>query len=145
MNINSVEVLLVADDISDAELMIRELKNYNMANSLLHVKNGQEAIEFVFGKGKFQKRDVLLPPKIILLDMQMPDSWVEVLQRMKNDPLTKAIPVVVLASSKEREDVQRCYELGANSYVVKPADFEGFACLIKNLGFYWLLLNQPLL
>jgi two-component system response regulator len=145
MNPNSVEVLLVEDNINDAELAIRELKKHNMANNLVHVKNGEEALEFVFATGKFEgMRDITRPPKVILLDIQMPKvNGIEVLERIKADERTRAIPIVILTSSKEDPDIQRCYLLGANSYIVKPVNFEGFAQAIKNLGFYWLLLNQP--
>jgi two-component system response regulator len=145
MNQNLVEVLLVEDNIVDAELAIRELKKHNMANNLVHVKNGEEALEFIFGTGKFKgSRDMSRPPKVILLDIQMPKvNGIEVLEKIKSDERTKAIPVVVLTSSKEDPDIQKCYKLGANSYIVKPVNFEGFAVAIKNLGFYWLLLNQP--
>ena len=144
MNQNSVEILLVEDNIADAELAIRELKKHNMANNLVHVKNGEEALEFIFANGKFTgMRDASRPPKVILLDIQMPKiNGIEVLERIKADERTKTIPVVILTSSKEDPDIQRCYLLGANSYIVKPVNFEGFAQAIKNLGFYWLLLNQ---
>jgi two-component system, response regulator len=145
MSPNSVEVLLVEDNIADAELAIRELKKHNMANNLVHVKDGEEALNFVFATGKFAgMRDASRPPKVILLDIQMPRvNGIEVLERIKADERTKTIPVVILTSSKEDPDIQRCYLLGANSYIVKPVNFEGFAQAIKNLGFYWLLLNQP--
>ena len=145
MNPNSVEILLVEDNVTDAELTIRELKKHNMANNLVHVKNGEEALEFIFATGKYAStREVHHPPKVILLDIQMPKvNGIEVLQRIKADERTRSIPVVILTSSKEHPDVQKCYDLGANSYIVKPVNFEGFAQAIKNLGFYWLLLNQP--
>ena len=145
MNQNSVEVLLVEDNTVDAELAIRELKKHNMANNLVHVKDGEEALAFIFGTGSFAgSRDISYPPKVILLDIQMPKvNGIEVLERIKSDERTKAIPAVVLTSSKEDPDIQKCYKLGANSYIVKPVNFEGFAQAIKNLGFYWLLLNQP--
>lgn len=145
MNHNSVEVLLIEDNITDAELTIRELKKHNMTNNLVHVKNGEEALDFIFATGKYaDTRSVQYPPKVILLDIQMPKvNGIEVLQRIKADPLTRATPVVILTSSKENPDIQKCYDLGANSYIVKPVNFEGFAQAIKNLGFYWLLLNQP--
>jgi CheY-like chemotaxis protein len=145
MNHNSVEVLLVEDNTSDAELTIRELKKHNMANNLVHVKNGEEALDFIFATGKYAgTREVQYSPKVVLLDIQMPKvNGIEVLQKIRNDPRTKATPVVILTSSKEDPDIQRCYSLGANSYIVKPVNFEGFAQAIKNLGFYWLLMNQP--
>ena len=144
MNPNSVEVLLVEDNINDAELTIRELKKHNMANNLFHVKDGEEALEFIFANGKFaDKRDIQYPPRVILLDIQMPKvNGIEVLQKIKADERTRATPVVILTSSKEDPDIKKCYDLGANSYIVKPVNFEGFAEAIKNLGFYWLLLNQ---
>ena len=144
MNPNSIEILLVEDNITDAELTIRELKKHNMANNLVHLKNGEEALDFIFSTGKYAGNEKPHPPKVILLDIQMPKiNGIEVLQRLKSDPQTRAIPVVILTSSKEDPDVQKCYTLGANSYIVKPVNFEGFAQAIKNLGFYWLLLNQP--
>ncbi|HYE56073.1 MAG TPA: response regulator [Chitinophagaceae bacterium] len=141
---NIVNVLLVEDNQSDAELTIRELKKHNMANDLFHVKDGEEALEFMFATGRYEgKRDIASTPKVILLDIQMPKvNGMEVLEKLKADPRTAATPVVILTSSKEHPDVTRCYSLGANSYIVKPVSFEGFAQAIKNLGFYWLLLNQ---
>lgn len=144
MNLNTVDLLLVEDNIEDAELATRELKKHNFANHLFHVSNGEEAIDFVFARGKFTgQRTADNPPKLILLDIQMPKlNGIEVLQQIRSDERTKAIPVVMLTSSREDPDVKACYHLGANSYIVKPVDFEGFAQAIKNLGFYWLLLNQ---
>ena len=144
MNYNSVEVLLVEDNMEDAEMTIRELKRNNMANNLFHVKDGEEALEFIFAEGKYaDSRDLLYKPKVILLDIQMPKvNGIEVLQKVKADLRTSSTPVVILTSSKEDPDIQRCYKLGANSYLVKPVNFEGFAAAIRHLGFYWLLLNQ---
>ena len=145
MNSNSVEVLLVEDNIIDAELTIRELKKHNMANNLFHAKNGKEALEFIFATGRFEgERDIAIPPKLVLLDIQMPKvNGIEVLQKIKSDTRTRSLPVVILTSSKENPDIQKCYDLGANSYIVKPVNFESFAEAIKNLGLYWLLINQP--
>ena len=144
MNPNSVDVLLVEDNLDDAELTIRELKKNGMANNLFHVQDGEEALDFIFAKGKYaDTRDILYPPRLILLDIQMPKvSGIEVLEKVKANENTKTTPVVILTSSKEDPDIQKCYALGANSYIVKPVNFEGFATSIKNLGFYWLLLNQ---
>jgi len=135
----------VDDNANDAELTIRELKKHNMANNLVHVKDGKEALEFIFATGKYAGlRDVDYPPRVVLLDIQMPKvNGIEVLQKIKSDARTRSTPVVMLTSSKEDPDVKKCYELGANSYIVKPVNFEGFAEAIKNLGFYWLLLNHP--
>lgn len=144
MNKNSVDILLVEDNINDAELAIRELKRHNMANNLVHLLDGEEAIEFIFAQGKYNgERTIEHPPKLVLLDIQMPKvNGIEVLEKIKSDERTKAIPVVILTSSKEDPDIKKCYHLGANSYIVKPVNFESFADAIKNLGFYWLLLNQ---
>jgi two-component system, response regulator len=145
MNLNSVDLLLVEDNVNDAELAIRELKKHNLANNLFHVSDGEEALDFIFATGKYShKRIVDQPPKVILLDIQLPKiNGFEVLQRIKADERTKMTPVVMLTSSKEDPDIQKSYKMGANSYIVKPVNFEGFAESIKNLGFYWLLLNQP--
>ena len=145
MNYNAVDVLLVEDNINDAELTIRELKKHDMANSLYHVKDGEEALDFIFAEGKYKDvRDRLYPPKLILLDIQMPKiNGMEVLKKIKSDEQMRSTPVVILTSSKEDPDIQKSYFLGANSYIVKPVDFKGFTEAIKNLGFYWLLLNQP--
>lgn len=145
MDVNSVEILLVEDNINDAELTIRELKKNNLANSLVHVKDGEEALEFIFATGRFAgNRNISSMPKVVLLDIQMPKvNGIEVLQKIKSDDRTKMIPVVMLTSSKEDPDIQKCYKLGANSYIVKPVNFIGLAEAIKSIGFYWLILNQP--
>ena len=145
MNVNSIDLLLVEDNSSDAELTIRELKKHNLANSLFHVRDGEEALEFIFATGKYAGlRSVESSPKLILLDIKMPKvDGIEVLAQIKADKQTKKTPVVILTSSKEDPDIQRCYDLGANSYIVKPVNFESFAQAIMNLGFYWLLLNHP--
>jgi two-component system, response regulator len=144
MNHNLVELLLVEDNLDDAELAIRELKKHQLTNNLFHAKDGAEALDFIFATGKFEGvRNVGFPPKLILLDIQMPKiNGIEVLQKVKSDERTKIIPVVMLTSSREDPDIQKCYAMGANSYIVKPVNFERFAEGIKNLGFYWLLLNQ---
>ena len=145
MNHNSVDILLVEDNPDDAELTIRELKKHNLANNLFHVSDGEEALEFIFATGRYANtRDLDIAPKLILLDIQMPKvNGIEVLEKIKSNELIKSIPVVMLTSSKEDPDIKKCYALGANSYIVKPVNFEGFAESIKNLGYYWLLLNQP--
>jgi two-component system, response regulator len=144
MNPNSIEVLLVEDNINDAELTLRELKKHHLANACYHAKDGEEALDFIFATGKFTGvRSIVAPPKLVLLDIQMPKiNGIEVLERVKGDERTKATPVVMLTSSKEDPDIQKCYKLGANSYIVKPVNFENFTQAIKNIGFYWLLLNQ---
>lgn len=145
MNLNTVDLLLVEDSINDAELTIRALRKHNLANNLYHVKDGEEAIDFIFAKGEYaQLRNLNNPPKLILLDIQMPKlNGIEVLQIIKADERTNLIPIVILTSSKQDPDIKACYKLGINSYIVKPVNFEGFANSIKDLGFYWLLLNQP--
>jgi CheY-like chemotaxis protein len=145
MNLNTLDLLLVEDNMSDAELTIRELNKHNFANQLYHVKDGEEALEFIFATGKFAGiRDATNPPRLILLDIQMPKvNGFEVLQKIRADDRTSITPVVILTSSKEDPDIKACYKLGANSYIVKPVNFEGFAESIRSLGFYWLLLNQP--
>lgn len=145
MNYNSVDVLLVEDNNVDAEMTIRELKKYQLANNLFHVEDGEEALDFIFAEGKFAgTRNVDFPPRLILLDIQMPKvNGMEVLAKIKSDERTKTTPVVILTSSKEHPDIQKCYDLGANCYIVKPVNFERFADAIKTLGFFWLLLNQP--
>lgn len=145
MNTQPVDILLVEDNPDDAELTINELKEHKMSNHLFHVTDGEEALDFIFATGKYAGREQAhRTPKLVLLDIKMPKvDGLEVLEKLKTDPLTRVIPVVMLTSSKEDPDIRRCYELGANSYIVKPVNFDGFAQAIKNLGFYWLLLNEP--
>ena len=144
MNYNSVDILLVEDNADDAELTIHQLKKHNMANNLVHVSDGEEALEFIFATGKYAGQEAIVnSPKLVLLDIKMPKvNGIEVLEKLKSDERTRRIPVVILTSSKEDPDIKECYDLGANSYIVKPVNFEGFAQAIMNLGFYWLLLNQ---
>jgi two-component system response regulator len=138
-----IELLLVEDNIDDANLAIRALKKNNLANQLFHVKDGAEAIDFIFGQGKYTGR-LYKKPEVILLDLKMPKlNGIEVLKILKADELTKNIPVVILTSSKEDPDIKACYELGANSYIVKPVEFDTFSKTICQLGIYWLMINQP--
>ena len=135
--------MLVEDNVSDAELTIRALKKKNLANHLIHLKNGAEALDFIFGRGAYSGRDVQENPKVILLDLKMPKvNGLEVLAQIRADERTKKIPVVVLTSSKEDPDIDACYALGVNSYIVKPVEFDNFFEAVSQLGFYWLLLNQ---
>lgn len=143
-NPNAVELLLVEDDPQDLELALRALKKANLANHIVVARDGAEALDFVFGEGDLEGRPLSARPKVILLDLKLPKvDGLEVLRRLKGDPRTKAIPVVMLTSSKEQRDIVESYQLGVNSYIVKPVDFEGFAAAVRDLGCYWLLLNQP--
>ncbi len=144
MSLNAVEILLVEDSMDDAELTIRALKKNNLANNLLHVSDSEAALEFIFATGKFSERNINIPPKLILLDMHMPKiNGLEILKQIKSNEQTKKYPVVILTSSKENKDIEKCYELGANSYIVKPVDFDTFSETIGKLGWYWLQINQP--
>jgi len=141
---SEIEILLVEDNLSDAEMTMRALKKKNISNNIIHLKDGAEALDFVFGTGQYEGRNIDKKPKIILLDLKMPKvNGIEVLQTLKSDERTKTIPVVVLTSSKEDPDIKTCYSLGVNSYIVKPVGFENFSTAIADLGVYWLLLNQP--
>ena len=143
MNDSQVEILLVEDNPHDAEMTIRALKKVNLANKLIHLKDGAEALDFVFAKGTFADRQIQNKPKVILLDIKMPKiDGIEVLRQIKSNDVTKTIPVVIMTSSKEEQDVITSYNFGVNSYVVKPVDFEGFAKAVSQLGFYWLITNQ---
>ncbi len=145
MNLNEVEILLVEDNETDAELTIRALKRKNLANKLVWAKDGAEALDFIFGEGEYSERDVEKGlPRLILLDLRMPKvDGLEVLQAIKADERTKMIPVVVLTSSKEDRDIVESYELGVNSYVSKPVEFDEFTEAVSTLGLYWMLLNNP--
>ena len=140
---NEVEILLVEDNPHDAELTLRALKKRNLANRLLHAKDGAEALEFLFANGAYVHRKVAYTPRVILLDLKLPKvDGLEVLRKIKADERTRTIPVVVLTSSREDSDLAECYALGVNSYIVKPVEFENFVKAVSDLGFYWLLLNQ---
>lgn len=143
MNENEVEILIVEDNPDDAELAIRALRKSHLANNVTHLIDGAEAIDFLFGTGPYAHRDINNVPKVILLDLKMPKvNGLEVLQRIKSEPLTKTIPVVILTSSAEDPDIKNSYELGANSYIVKPVEFNNFAKIISELGMYWLVINK---
>lgn len=144
MTHDEVEILLVEDNLEDAELTMRALKKNNVLNNLLHVKDGAEALDFIFCKGKYSDRSISIKPRVILLDLNMPKvNGIEVLRELKANEQTKGIPVVVLTSSKEDPDVSICYQLGVNSYIVKPVDFQNFTSAVAEIGMYWLLLNYP--
>jgi len=138
-----IEIVLVEDNPGDAELAIRALKKQNFANKLIHLQDGAEAMDFIFGTGEYEGRNVGNTPKVILLDLKMPKvSGIEFLMKIKSDPRTKSIPVVILTSSAQDPDIERCYELGANSYIVKPVEFDNFAKTVADLGMYWVVMNR---
>jgi two-component system response regulator len=139
-----VEILLVEDNPADAELALRALKKNNLANKIIHVGDGEEALDFLFARGAFSHRKIENPPKVVILDLKLPKvDGLEVLKALKEDPRTRVIPVVVLTSSNEERDIIESYKLGVNSYIVKPVDFDKFLTTVKDLGMYWLLLNRP--
>jgi two-component system, response regulator len=143
-NDNAVEILIVEDTPQDLELTLRALKKANLTNHIHVARDGVEALEFIFGEGTHAGRKLEDGPKVILLDLKLPKvDGLGVLKRLKGDPRTRMIPVVVLTSSNEQKDVVESYKLGVNSYIVKPVNFEGFAAAVQELGMYWLLLNQP--
>lgn len=145
-DVKEVEILLVEDNPTDAELAMRALKKSNLANKLVWVKDGAEALDFVFATGAYSGRGVAdgHGPKVILLDLRLPKvDGMEVLRRIKDDERTRTIPVVVLTSSKEDRDVAESYKLGVNSYISKPVEFDEFAKVVSELGMYWLLVNKP--
>ena len=140
---NEVEILLVEDNTADLELAMRALKKNHLANRVVVVTDGEEALDFIFARGRYSDRHVENAPKVILLDLKLPKvNGLEVLRAIKNDPRTKAFPVVILTSSKEESDIVESYQLGVNSYIVKPVVFDKFVEAVNNLGMYWLLLNQ---
>ena len=141
---NDTEILLVEDSPYDAELTIRELKRHHLANKLVHLKDGAEAMEFIFGTGAYAGRDTSQHPRVVLLDLKLPKvDGLEVLRAIKTDERTRTIPVVVMTSSQEQRDVVDSFHLGVNSYVVKPVDFDLFSKAVSELGCYWVLLNHP--
>lgn len=144
MGMEEIEILLVEDNPTDAELTMRALKRKNMANQVVWVKDGEEALDFIFAQGEYSHRNPDDLPKLILLDLRMPKvDGLEVLQRIKAEENTRKIPVVVLTSSKEDRDIVESYELGVNSYVSKPVEFDQFIDAVSTLGFYWMLINNP--
>ena len=144
MSNNVEEILLVEDNPHDVELTQIALRQSHVANHITVVRDGAEALEYLFGDGSDVKRRVENSPKVVLLDLKLPKvDGLEVLRRIKSDPRTKMTPVVILTSSREERDIVEGYQLGANSYIVKPVDFEQFAQSIRDVGLYWLLLNQP--
>jgi two-component system response regulator len=138
-----VEILVVEDNATDLEMTLRALKKHHLANRVLAVRDGEEALDYIFARGKFEGR-ANRHPRVILLDLKLPKvDGIEVLRIIKSDERTKTIPVVVLTSSAEERDRIESYRLGVNSYIVKPVEFDGFIRAISEVGFYWLLLNKP--
>ncbi len=145
MNIsNEIDILIVEDNSTDAELTIRALKKNNLANKIFLVEDGEEALDFLFARNKYADRKNNENPKVVFLDLKLPKvDGLEVLKVIKSDDVLKTIPVVVLTSSNEESDIVKSYQLGVNSFITKPVDFEKFMIAVKEIGFYWLLLNQP--
>ena len=143
MQPNDMYILLVEDNSSDAMLTIRALKKINLASNLVHLTDGARALDFIFGKGEYEGRNIGHKPKVILLDLKMPKvSGLEVLKIIKSDERTKHIPVVMMTSSQQEKDIFESHQLGVNSYVVKPVDFDDFSAAIASLGNYWVLVNN---
>jgi two-component system response regulator len=142
-HLDPIDILLVEDNPQDAELTIRALKKRNFANRLFVVENGVEALDFIFCRGRYVERNVAHPPKVILLDVKLPKvTGLEVLREIRANQRTRLIPVVMVTSSREDPDIKAAYDLGANSYVVKPVEFDAFAEAMSHLGLYWLLVNE---
>lgn len=147
ININEVEVLMVEDNPNDAELILRALSNLNLVNKIYLTKDGEEALEFIFGTGRYASRSTAgTPLKVILLDLKLPKvNGLEVLAKIKSDERTKSIPVVIVTSSQEDIDLKESYKLGANSYIVKPIESANFLKALSEAGLYWLVLNKPII
>jgi len=144
VNYDDIEILFAEDSIDDAALTLRALKKSGLTNPIYHVKDGAEALDFMYCRGEYAHRNSNSHLKLILLDLKMPKvSGSEVLEKLKADPQFKNIPMVILTSSKEDPDIKRCYGLGANSYIVKPVECDNFFNTIKELSFYWMISNQP--
>ncbi|HYL55050.1 MAG TPA: response regulator [Gemmatimonadales bacterium] len=138
-----VEILLVEDDPNDVELTLRAFRARNLANQVFVARDGAEALDFFFSDGAHPLRDIGVTPRVVLLDLKLPKvDGLEVLRRLRADERTKSLPVVVLTSSNEEPDITAAYRLGANSYIVKPVDFEAFARAVSEVGLYWVLLNE---
>ena len=142
-HLDPINILLVEDNPRDAELIIRALKKHNLANQLFVVEDGADALDFIFGRGQYAQREMPHHPKVVLLDLKLPKmNGLEVLEAIKTNERTRTIPVVMVTSSREDPDIRTAYDLGANSYVVKPVEFEAFMEAMSQLGFYWLLVNE---
>jgi two-component system, response regulator len=141
--LEQVEILLVEDNAADAEMTLRALRRNNLANKVHWVKDGEQALDFIFRKGAYASRDAAIMPKLVMLDIKMPKvDGIEVLRRIKADESTRTIPVVVMTSSNEERDVFETYRLGVNSYIVKPVQFESFLETVAKIGLYWVITNR---
>jgi CheY-like chemotaxis protein len=146
MNYNNIEILFAEDSVDDALLTIRVLRKSGLSNKLHHVKDGAEALDFIYCRGEYSSRNINEHPKVIFLDLKMPKvNGLEVLEKLKSDPDMKSIPVVILTSSNEDPDIEKSYALGANSYIVKPVDIDNFFQAIKELGLYWMIQNKTVI
>jgi len=144
MNSGELDILLVEDNQDDMDLALHALKREQLANHIFVARDGEEALDFLFCRGAFAQRSFDHPPKLVLLDLKLPKvDGMEVLKQLKTDPRTKTIPVVMMTSSREERDLVASYNLGANSYIQKPVDFDQFRETVKNVGLYWLVTNQP--
>jgi two-component system, response regulator len=142
-NFDPAEILIVEDNPNDAELIIRALKKQNLANEIYVAEDGVEALDFIFCRGDFATRKSISNLRVVFLDLKLPKlNGLEVLQEIKTNPATKKLPIVIITSSKEDPDIKQAYELGANGYVVKPVDFNGFVKAMANTGLFWLLVNE---
>ena len=137
-------IILCEDNLDDAELTIRALSKQGLAGSLIHLKDGEELLHYIYCTGAYASRNAAELPRLIILDLKMPKvDGLEVIRKLKADKRTCMIPIVLLTSSKEEKDVMESYMLGVNSYIVKPVEFEGYVKVVSTLGLYWLILNQP--
>jgi CheY-like chemotaxis protein len=143
MGSSEVEILLVEDNPQDVELTMYALGKNNLAKNIVNARDGAEALDFLFATGRFDQRRIEETPRLVLLDLKLPKvDGIDVLRRLKSDPRTRSIPVVMLTSSREERDIIESYRLGVNSYIVKPVDFEEFSAAVKEIGLYWLILNE---
>jgi len=141
---SQVDILLVEDSQDDIDLALHALRQGKLANSIFVVRDGEEALDFIFCRGTFSERNIDHPPKLVLLDLKLPKvDGLQVLKAVKSDPRTRTIPIVIMTSSKEERDMVESYNSGVNSYIQKPVDFDQFRNTVKTLGLYWLVVNQP--
>jgi CheY-like chemotaxis protein len=144
MNAGKLDILLVEDNQDDMDLALHALKQGKLANNIVVARDGEEALDFLFCRGAFAQRSFEHPPKLVLLDLKLPKvDGMEVLKQVKSDPRTRTIPIVIMTSSKEERDLVAGYNLGVNSYIQKPVDFDQFRETVKSIGLYWLVINQP--